>query len=296
MNSFESRINTKIEGHTHAEIIDILLKDFPEELQERLEKEIDEMDDQTASDYLVGKLVERKQALTAWGERVIPEEVRVSNEIPIAIAESLEKSAAEEGGATLGEGQNGKVYQSVRQPNACYKVLFLQRANELGANIVREAVMQYEVSRIIKQGDSGVGVPEVFCYVSHPQVRAVMMEKVEGVSLAKILDGTAPEGLPSDFDVQTFFKQLAMAVEEMNEHGYYHRDLTNNAGNVMIGKDGKPWIIDFGSAIKSVSADPDESHRTYQITVNGPRIRANDLSGVENLKQRVLKYMRSRKE
>lgn len=296
MNSFESRIHSKVEGHTQAQVVDILLKDFPDELQERLEEEIEDMDDQTAADYLTHKLIERKQALSEWGARTLPEEVQVSHELPLAIMESLEKSVAEVGGPALGEGQNGKVYQSLRQPQACYKVLFLERANQLGANIVREAVMQYEIGKVIRESGADVNVPQVFCFVSHPQVRAVMMEKVEGVSLLDVLEGRVADGFPPGFEVQTFFKKLAAAVEAMNEHGYFHRDLTNNAGNVMIDKEGKPWIIDFGSAIRSVSTDTEEAFRTYQLTANGPKIIGNDLAGIENLKQRVLRYLRTGKE
>lgn len=296
MNVFESRINSKIEGHSQAEVVDILLKDFPEELQERLEAEIESMDDQTASDYLIGKLIERKQALTEWGASSIPKEVIVSSELPLALIDSLEKSATEGGGLTLGAGQNGKVYQSSRQANACYKVLFLERANELGSSIVRESVMQYEVSRILNQGTSGVRVPEVFCFVNNEQVRAIMMEKIDGVSILNILDGTESDGFPPHFDVQSFFKKLATAIEEMNSHGFFHRDLTNNAGNVMVDKDGNPWIIDFGSTVKSISTESNDYHRTYQLTANGPHIMGNDASGVENLKQRVLRYMRNGKE
>ena len=294
MNPFESRIRSKIEGHTQSEVVGLLLQDFPNELQERLEKEIEEMDDQTASDYLTSKLIERKYALAKWSEETIPSEVQVSYELPLAIMESLERSTSEVGGATLGEGQNGKVYQSVRQPNACYKVLFLERANQLGANIVREAVMQYEISKLIKESGAGVRVPEVFCFVNHPQVRAIMMEKVAGVSLIDVLEKKEDCEFPENFDPQSFFKKMATAIKVMNEHGYFHRDLTNNAGNVMIDKEGNPWIIDFGSAVKSVTIDPEEVLHSYQLTATAPRIIGNDAVGVENLKQRVIRHMRVR--
>lgn len=296
MNPFESRIRSKIEGHTPSEVVDLLLQDFPDELQERLEKEIEEMDDQTASDYLTSKLIERKYALTKWGEGTIPNEVQVSHELPLAIMESLEKSTTQEGGITLGVGQNGKVYQSVRQPNACYKVLFLERANQLGANIVREAVMQYEISEMLKKNGAEVRVPEVFCFVNHSRVRAIMMEKVDGCSLIDILERRQDCELPPRFDVQSFFKKLSDAIEIMNGHGYFHRDLTNNAGNVMVDRDGNPWIIDLGSAVKSVTTDSDEAFHSYQLTANSPRIIGNDATGVENLKQRMLRYMRRGKE
>lgn len=45
-----------------------------------------------------------------------------------------------------------------------------------------------------------------------------------------------------------FFEQLAAAIEEMHALGVVHLDLRHQ-GNVLVGDDGAPVLIDFGSAV-----------------------------------------------
>lgn len=291
-NLFEARIRTKIESRNDENILDILVNEFPQELQERLEKEIDGMDQQAASDYLIGKLIARRESLVEWSIDSLPQDIEVSHEVPLAVLGSLETLAKNEPESILGSGQNGRIYQSVRWKNTCYKVLFLERARRLQLSIVREAVTQHDCAELLK-GSSGLAhIPEVIGFIEHPDVLAIRMEKVNGNSFLDIFEGKGE--LPANFDLDSFFEKLERTMLLLNAQGYFHRDLTNNSGNVMVDDKGEPWIIDFGSAIKGLS--PDEDTNSYQITPGGARIIGNDISGLRGLKQKVAVYLRDREK
>ena len=292
MNPFEGRIRAKIEKLEATKgtenVVDVLIEEFPAELHDRLNREVELMNDKTAEDFLITKLVERKRALVSMEMHNIPEDVFVTHECPVAILRSLEREVPKDHEDYLGSGENGKVLASVRQERACYKVLYPERVRDLGLNIVREAVMQHNIQKLLSKHKDVARVPQVLAFVDHERARAVMMEKIDGCSLLDIFKGK--NNFPQNFDIEVFFAKLEKAVTVMNEQGYYHKDLTNNAGNVMIDAEGNPWIVDFGSAIKScgVSSDP----RFYQITNGGAYIFAHDVSGIQSLKKRVLEHQK----
>ena len=45
-----------------------------------------------------------------------------------------------------------------------------------------------------------------------------------------------------------FFERLSRAIDEMHAHGVVHLDLRHQ-GNVLVGDDGAPALVDFGSAL-----------------------------------------------
>ena len=269
---------------------DTLLSQFPLELQEKLEDEVANMDSATARDFLVNRLIRRWEAL-AEKSIDLPAEIEITNECPPAIARSLERVTEGGDAEILGFGHNGSVYPSNHQPNACYKVLHIEKAREVYANIVREALLQYKVGEVLSGQKNVARVPKVLCFVSTPDIRAIMMERINGPSLLDILTRDDTD-LPDNFDINSFFEQLEHTLTIMNESGYFHRDLMNNAGNVMVDEKGEPCLVDFGSAIKS--ADPDKNPMAYQITIDSTPIIANDLSGVRKLKRRILSYIQTK--
>ena len=289
-NPFESRIRAKIEEKQNEDSIDVLLNEFPVELHDRLEAEIEGLDPQGAEDLLMNKLVARREALVEWRLEDLSKMVEVTHEVPLGVLASIERSSQEGPSSMLGQGMNGRVYESVRKEFACYKVLFLERARQLQLNIIREATLQHDISEILQEDPSAAQVPEVIGFVEHSEVLAIMMNKIKGASMLQIFEGKAE--LPSGFDVDVFFNKLERAVLLMNQHGYYHRDLTNNSGNVMVDEEGNPWIIDFGSAIKALH--PSDNDQVFQIKAGGAHILASDLSGVRRLKEKVIEYLRAK--
>lgn len=289
-NPFESRIRSKLEENQADDSVDVLLGEFPPELQRRLEVEIEGLDPQGAEDLLMNKLIARREALVEWRLEDLSKIVEVTHEVPLGVLASIERSSQEGPSSMLGQGMNGRVYESIRKDFACYKVLFLERARQLQLNIIREATLQHDISEVLQKDPAVAQVPEVIGFVEHSEVLAIMMSKIKGASMLQIFEGKA--ALPDAFDVNVFFDKLERAVLLMNQHGYYHRDLTNNAGNVMVDEEGNPWIVDFGSAIKAMH--PSDNDQVFQVKAGGAHILASDLSGVRGLKEKVIEYLRAK--
>lgn len=289
MKAFESHIRAKLETVSENSV-DSLLAEFPPALQHRLEKDIEDMDDQTAEEFLINRLIERKEALVTWNANSLPASVEIVHEYPLAFLQSIERSENEGDRLLLGQGRNGRVIESVRNAGNCYKVLFMDRAKELHSSIIHESVMQYEVGELLEGRNDVAKVPKVLRFVDMPDMRAMMMQKIDGESVLNLINMN--KDLPEGFDIDDFFQKLSNTILIMNEHGYHHRDLTNNAGNVIIDSTGNPWIIDFGSTIKGFVSDTDPNH--YQLSANGPTIVGHDQSGISSLRTRLEEYLRNR--
>ncbi|HEY3407232.1 MAG TPA: serine/threonine-protein kinase [Propionicimonas sp.] len=91
-------------------------------------------------------------------------------------------------------------------------------------------------------------IVEVFDFGSHDDLTFLVMEFIEGPTLAEMLTAEGP--LPGD-RVRTILLQLAGALARAHEHGIIHRDL--KPANVIISPDGYAKLMDFGIA-KDVEA------------------------------------------
>lgn len=289
MESIRSATENKFEFKTDAESLDLLVSEFPPELQDRLWDEVAELDDYSARDYLTAKLIDRKIALLPPEYQEVPKYMEVVNENPEAIQESLEQAHTDRSEYLLGKGMNGEVIASTRQDDICYKTLFLERAITLGASVAREALMQHNARVVLAQTSHEILIPEVEGFVKTSDVHAIKMKKIDGCSLKQIIEQPAQYELPQNFDLEYFFETLEAGVQVLNDAGYFHRDLHGNAGNVMVTQNGEPRLVDFGSAVKAVGYDPEET--TYAIVPNGQRYRKQDIDGVRALKRRTLEFI-----
>jgi|GEM_PF-1767082 len=79
----------------------------------------------------------------------------------------------------------------------------------------------------------------------------IIMEYIEGVSLAKVLSKSRIEKLdiPTELGVY-IISETAKALEKCNENNIIHRDL--NPTNIMLSTDGQVKLIDFGVAKSSI--------------------------------------------
>ncbi len=139
---------------------------------------------------------------------------------------------------SLGLGRTAEVFGSESDTRICYKVI---HSREYYVNDVeKEGEFLSEVSEI--QAD-GVRTPKPFYSVKYGEYHALVMERLDAVSVQDILDKKA--SLPVNFNFADFFKRLSSFLKEMNSQKIYHRDI--HTGNVMIDNNtGRPCVIDFG--------------------------------------------------
>ena len=78
-------------------------------------------------------------------------------------------------------------------------------------------------------------------FVDEPSQAGIVMEFVEG----QVLTSVIPEGVGLSFElVVAYGIEIAKAVSCAHEHGVIHRDL--KSGNVMVDRDGRIKLLDFG--------------------------------------------------
>ncbi len=155
----------------------------------------------------------------------------------------------------LGEGNLAKVFSVGHIHPCCIKIIKKpeHRTVQNNYSFDHEFDFQSMVSRMSRA--DRVQIPRVLSSVSDPETGLdfFFMDKVDGNSLRQIFNGEA--SLPDNFDMDVFFGKLEKFIEDFNNDGYYHRDL--HAGNIMVDREGNPWVIDFGSSIHQPGASED---------------------------------------
>ncbi|KAK8066835.1 hypothetical protein PG997_013582 [Apiospora hydei] len=79
------------------------------------------------------------------------------------------------------------------------------------------------------------------CRVQRGRVTGIVLDRIDGYDLWKLLKYQQGGGV----DKEPFMKALASAVEHLHNIGFSHNDL--NPRNVMVDKNGRPVLVDFGS-------------------------------------------------
>lgn len=163
----------------------------------------------------------------------------------------------------LGVGGMGRVfsaYDSVLDRNVALKVLRHPSGEEL-PRLVREAqaLARFSHPNVVSVYDVGEVDGQVF----------IAMELVEGCNLREWLE------VPGRSAVQILaaFRAAARGLQAAHEAGIVHRDFKPD--NVLLGRDGRVCVIDFGLAIRtgdaqpSVEVDPASSSNSDRLTETG---------------------------
>lgn len=80
------------------------------------------------------------------------------------------------------------------------------------------------------------GIPQL---VGRMDKYALAMEHITGTSLEHVEQGVL---------TNEFYTELAEVIDNMHLHGVAHCDLRSR-GNVMLGDDGKPYVVDFAACV-----------------------------------------------
>jgi serine/threonine-protein kinase len=95
----------------------------------------------------------------------------------------------------------------------------------------------------------------------------LVLELVEGLTLAEVIDGArAKGGLPLD-DALSMARQIADALAAAHGQGIVHRDL--KPANIKVRPDGTIKVLDFGLA-KALESDPASSTSSHAPTLTSP--------------------------
>ncbi|MEM8993806.1 MAG: serine/threonine-protein kinase, partial [Acidobacteriota bacterium] len=160
----------------------------------------------------------------------------------------------------LGRGGAGEVYLArdtrLRRPVAIKRLRPDRRGDPLAvARALREA-------RTLATFSHPAIVP-IYDLVEDPEGAWIVMEFIDGPSLAAILEESGPLPIPRILDVGA---QVAAGLAEAHRHGILHRDL--KAENVLIDDRGRIRLVDFGLA-KAVAPSPEETALSAPGTVVG---------------------------
>lgn len=265
---------------------------LPEEIVERWEDEYGERPRSEQYAALQQRVERRREALRGNAEHMAsPIGVEVTGESPLAIQQMVERLDAGSH-EKLGEGLSARVIASARNVGQCYKVFFPPERQPSGTNdIAVEAELQDAVSKLGPV--AGVHVPSVRFFVKNKTVRAIAMERIDGVSIKDVLERGA--ALPPSFDAARFFSSLRSFLNAMHERGYYHRDL--HGGNVLIDNEtGMPWVIDFGHGTHTIS---DEGVYQEEIVETGRKkviVLLSDEEAPKLLEKKLTAYIADRQE
>src|SRR5206468_1889985 len=141
--------------------------------------------------------------------------------------------------AAIGAGGMGEVYRA-RDPRLGRDVAIKVLPEALAQDAERLARFEREARLLAALSHSGIA--SIFGVENTGVSRALIMELVEGPTLAERIEG----GALATEEVLSIARQIAEALEYAHDRGIVHRDL--KPANVKLRPDGVVKILDFGLA------------------------------------------------
>ena len=239
----------------------------PEALERHIQRQIDELptalqkrwveEFENAEEKDLSNLEQKLRTFVRDRERVLIHtapgtlgELRHADRDEARVRATLERiqEASERPDLYVGKGKTAEVFKDIKDPSLCYKTVVNFQAYASWNSIGKEAHFLEELEDLEVEG---VRTPRVIIVVDLPNIKAIEMEYLDADNIKIIIEKNKP--LPPNFDVTRFFKRVRAYVDAMHARNIYHRDL--HGGNILVGKDGTPYIIDFGQSTESLSPD-----------------------------------------
>ena len=184
----------------------------------------------------------------------------------------------------VGEGKTAHVFRDPYAEGLCYKYVHdfdeyrEWNSIEIEAHFL-ELLEGLEVD--------GARTPHLTGFVDQPDIKVIAMEYLQGRSIDKYVNAKRP--FPSDFNPELFMRRLRDYITALHAKNIYHRDL--HEGNVIIGPNSTPYIIDFGRATFSIV--PESAYEVYDMTGTVRlAILMSDEERVSNLEARIRAHSR----
>jgi serine/threonine protein kinase len=234
--------------------IDDLLEAFPEESRQRIEDRMDGLSPVERVSFLEAALRRRRELLAA--PKYTSSHLHMLGVVPSNFFSEGESSRKE---IEVGRGENGRVFEFTASDHGevtmVYKML-IRTPMEYQNDLMTEAAYQADVAAFAEtQEHTRIAVPHTLFVASSSRGYVLAMEKVRGYSIRDIIRNNVR--LPDGYDYEILEQSLRVFLENMNDAGFYHRDIRE--GNIMI--DLLPpdpfapiaQVIDFGFCVKASS-------------------------------------------
>ncbi|PID51870.1 MAG: hypothetical protein CR972_04855 [Candidatus Moraniibacteriota bacterium] len=168
------------------------------------------------------------------------------------VLDALTREAFEGKYDVAGIGMTAHVYQSIKYPHSCYKIITNPDQYKTGLTIKQEMLTQQKISTL---NVNGVRTPKPYSYYMDEEKHLCTMEKMNAATLQEIVSGE--KKLPKNFDIDEKFSDLRTFFNKMHtEYNIYHRDFHDK--NIMFDlEDGTIYVIDFGKSTTGFGSEED---------------------------------------
>lgn len=137
----------------------------------------------------------------------------------------------------IGEGGMAEIYTA--QQAALRRMVVIKKLKDPN----REIVARFKKEALLSAGFSQENVLSIYDFIYHGRSYYLVMEYVDGEDLHTLLDRHSP--FPIDIAILIIL-EIARGLEYTHNQNIIHRDI--KPGNILISKEGKVKLIDFGVA------------------------------------------------
>jgi eukaryotic-like serine/threonine-protein kinase len=176
--------------------------------------------------------------------------------------------------AQIGAGGMGQVYRATDtklKRQVAIKIL----PPSLAADSDRLARFQREAEVLASLNHPNIGA--IYGFENEGDVHALVLELVEGQTLAERLNGPGTNGIPLN-EALAIARQIAEALDAAHERGIVHRDL--KPANIALSPDGVVKVIDFGLAKPGTGAAGQAGEAGRNELTHSPTMMAPTVEGV----------------